>query len=226
MSRHPSSRTLMLVLGLVMSAVGLVAAEAAETSKTIKKCQDATGRWHYGDTASAACATSKITVMSDEGVTKKVIAAPPTEQELREREANQEAQEAAKKKADDQAKKDALLLSSYGVEDDITYIRDRKIAQIEATIKASEQTLTPLRAALARMEAQVAGEGKSGKPDETALKNIEMTKAQIARHEAAIADKRKEQAAIRVEYDQDLARYRELKKQPQNKAPVATTVKK
>lgn len=226
MSRHPSSRTLMLVLGLTMSAFGLVAAEGAETGKTIKKCQDATGRWHYGDTASAACATSKITVMSDEGVTKRVIAAPPTEQELREREANQEAQEAAKKKADDQAKKDALLLSSYGVEDDITYIRDRKIAQIEATIKASEQTLAPLRAALTRMEAQVADDGKSGKPDETAVKNIEMTKAQIARHEAAIADKRKEQAAIRMEYDQDLARYRELKKQPQNKAPVATTVKK
>jgi hypothetical protein len=226
MSRHPSSRTLMLIIGLAMSAFGPVAAEAAQTNKTIKKCQDATGRWHYGDTASAACATSKITVLNDEGITKKVIAAPPTEQELREREANQEALEAAKKKADDQAKKDALLLSSYGVEDDITYIRDRKIAQIEATIKASEQTLAPLRAALARMEAQVTDESKAGKPDQAAMKNIELTKAQIARHEAAIADKRKEQEAIRKEYDQDLARYRELKKQPQNKTPAAATVKK
>lgn len=215
----------MLVLGLAMSVFGLVTAAGAETGKTIKKCQDATGRWHYGDTASAACATSKITVISDEGITKKVIAAPPTEQELKEREANKEALEAAQKKADDQAKKDALLLSSYGVEDDITYIRDRKIAQIEATIKASEQTLAPLRAALARMEAQVADENKSGKPDATAVKNVELTKAQIARHEAAIADKRKEQEATRKEYDQDLARYRELKKQQTNKTPAAATVK-
>lgn len=219
MPRHPSSRTLILVLSLAVSAVGLQAAHAAQT---IKKCQDATGRWHYGDTASAACATSKITVMSDEGITKKVIAAPPTEQELKEREANKEALDTAQKKAEDQAKKDALLLSSYGVEDDITYIRDRKIAQVDATIKASEQTLTPLRAALARMEAQLADESKSGKPDATTVKNIDLTKAQIARHEAAIADKRKEQEAIRKEYDQDLARYRELKKQQTNKTPAAT----
>lgn len=222
MLRHPSSRTLILFLSLAVSAAGLQAAQAAQT---IKKCQDATGRWHYGDTASAACATSKITVISDEGITKKVIAAPPTEQELKEREANKEALEAAQKKADDQAKKDALLLSSYGVEDDITYIRDRKIAQIEASIKANEQTLAPLRAALARMEAQVADENKSGKPDATAVKNVELTKAQIARHEAAIADKRKEQEATRKEYDQDLARYRELKKQQTNKTPAAATVK-
>ena len=223
MLQNPLFRTLALALGLALSAFG---PQTAQANQTIKKCQDATGRWHYGDTAAADCARSKVTVMTDEGVTKKVIAAPPTEQELKEREANKEALEAAQKKADDQAKKDALLLSSYGVEEDITYIRDRKIAQIEASIKASEQTLTPLRAALTRMQAQVADESKSGKPDETAVKNVEMTKAQIARHEAAIADKRKEQAAIRVEYDQDLARYRELKKQPQNKAPAAATVKK
>jgi len=225
MLHNPLSRTpsLVFALGLALSALG---AQAAPLGQTIKKCQDPTGRWHYGDSAAEECAKSKITVMTDEGVTKKVIAAPPTEQELKEREANKEAQETAQKKADEQAKKDALLLSSYGVEDDITYVRDRKIAQVEAFIKASEQTLTPMRAALARMEAQVADESKSGKPDETTVKNIELTKAQIARHEAAIADKHKEQEAIRAEYDQDLARYRELKKQQTNKAPAAATVKK
>ncbi len=222
MLQNPLFRTSALALGLALLSVGVQAAPAAQT---IKKCQDPTGRWHYGDTASEACAKSKITVMSDEGVTKKVVAAPPTEQELKEREANKEAEEAARKKADEQAKKDALLLSSYGMEDDITYVRDRKIAQLDATIKASEQTLKPLRAALARMEAQLADENKSGKPDATTMKNIEMTKAQIARHEAAIADKHKEQDAIRVEYDQDLARYRELKKQPQNKLPAASVKK-
>ena len=222
MLRNPSSRTLILAICLALSAFG---PQTVLAGQTIKKCQDATGRWHYGDTAAEECAKSKITVMNDEGITKKVIAAPLTEQELKEHEANKEAEAVAQKQAQEQAKKDALLLSSYGVENDITYIRDRKIAQIEASIKASEQTLTPLRAALARMEAQVADESKSGKADETAVKNIELTKAQITRHEAAIADKHKEQDAIRVEYDQDLARYRELKKQQQSKAPAAAAKK-
>jgi len=198
----------MLALGLSLPAFSAHATKGI----TIKKCQDATGMWHYGDTAADECAKSKITVMTEEGTTKKVIAAPPTEEELRQRAAHQEAEDAARQKAEEQAKKDALLLSTYGGENDITYIRDRKIAQIESTIKASEDTLKSLRAALSRMEAQAASEPKGGKDDKTVLKNIEMTRAQIARHESLIADKRQEQEAMRKQYAEELVRYREIKK--------------
>ncbi|MHB8535369.1 MAG: hypothetical protein ACYDBW_07985 [Sulfuricaulis sp.] len=202
----------MLALGLSLPAINAL---AAPPGMTIKKCQDATGLWHYGDTAADECAKSKITVMTEEGTTKKVIAAPPTEEELKERAAHQEATDAARAKAEDQAKKDALLLATYGGENDITYIRDRKIAQIESTIKASEDTLKSLRAALGRMEAQATSQTKDGKgkADKVALKNIEQTRAQIARHESLIADKRQEQEAMRKQYAGELARYREIKKQ-------------
>ena len=40
-----------------------------------------------------------------------------------------------------------------------------------------------------------------------------MTRAQIARHESLIADKRQEQEAMRKQYAAELERYRELKKQ-------------
>ena len=206
----------LLALGLLLTAGGAHAA-AGKTS-SIKKCQDATGKWHYGDTAAEECAKSKVTVISEKGTTKSVIAAPPTEKELKEREAQRESIEAEQARAAEQQRKDALLLSTYGVEEDIVYIRDRKIAQIETSIKASEQTLKPLRAALARMEAQAAEDGKDPKTAETAKKNIEMTQAQIARHEAAIALKRQEQETLRQQYAAELERYRELKK----KAPTTT----
>src|SRR4030067_3391439 len=206
----------LLALGLLLTVSGAHAA----TGKTsaIKKRQEATGMWHYGDTAAEECAKSKVTVISKKGTTKTVIAAPPTEKELKEREAQRESIEAEQARAAEQRRKDALLLSTYGVEEDIVYIRDRKIAQIEASIKASEQTLKPLRAALARMEAQAAEDGKDPKTAETAKKNIEMTQAQIARHEAAIALKRQEQETLRQQYAAELERYRELKK----KAPTTT----
>ncbi len=213
----------LLVLGFLLPAIG---AHAADTGPTIKKCKDATGQWHYGDSAAQECAKSKITVMSEEGTTKKVIAAPPTEQELKEREARQETEAAEQQRAVDQAKKDALLLSTYGGEDDINYIRDRKIAQIETSIKASEETLKTLRAALVRMEAQAADEGKGDKAaDQSALKNIEQSKKQIARHEGVVAEKRMEQEALRKQYANEMERYREIKKTQTTKAP-ATTVKK
>jgi uncharacterized protein involved in exopolysaccharide biosynthesis len=107
------------------------------------------------------------------------------------------------------------------VEDDIIYIRDRKIAQIESSIKASEETLKSLRAALARMEAQAAEEGKGNKAvDSSTVKNIEQTKKQIARHEGVIADKRLEQEALRKQYAGEMERYRELKKTQASKAPA------
>ena len=116
-----------------------------------------------------------------------------------------------------------MLLSTYGVEDDIIYIRDRKIAQIESSIKASEETLKPLRAALSRMEAQAADEGKDAKAADTTAKNIEQTRGQIARHEGAIAVKRQEQEALRNQYARELERYRELKKKsPSSSSPAAT----
>lgn len=203
----------LLALGFLLSFAG---AHAADTGPTIKKCKDTAGRWHYGDTAAEECAKSKVTVMSDEGTTKKVIAAPPTEQELKEREAQRETIEAEQARAAERARKDTLLLSTYGVEDDIIYIRDRKIAQIEASIKASEETMKPLRAALTRMEAQAADESKDATAAEATAKNIEMTRSQIARHEAAIAVKRQEQETLRKQYTEELERYRELKK----KAPA------
>jgi hypothetical protein len=210
MSRNKFVFAYILALGLCLPVLGL---HAASGPTTIKKCKDATGQWHYGDSAAQECAKSKITVMSDEGTTKKVIAAPPTEQELKEREAHQETEAAEKQRAADQAKKDALLLSTYGGEDDIIYIRDRKIAQIESSIKASEETLKNLRAALVRMEAQATDEGKGDKAaDQSTVKNIEQTKKQIARHEGVVAEKRKEQEALRKQYADEMERYREIKK--------------
>jgi len=218
MSRNKSVHVFILTLGLCLPMTGIHAA----SGPTIKKCKDATGQWHYGDSAAQECAKSKITVMSDEGTTKKVIAAPPTAEELKEHEARQETETSEKQRATDQAKKDAVLLSTYGGEDDINYIRDRKIAQIETSIKASEETLKNLRAALVRMEAQAADEGKGDKAaDQSTVKNIEQTRKQIARHEGVVAEKRKEQEALRKQYADETERYREIKKNQAARAPAA-----
>lgn len=219
MLQKKSVYTLILALSLTLPVIG---ARAADTSKSIKKCRDATGQWHYGDTAADECAKSKITVITEQGTTKKVIAAPPTEQELKESEARRETEAVEHKKAEEQTKKDALLLSTYSVESDIFYIRDRKIAQVEAQIKASEETLKSLRAALTRMEAQAVDESKGGKEgaDKSTAKNIEQTQAQILRHEAVIAAKRKDQEELRQQYAKELERYREIKKGQAAKSPA------
>jgi len=113
---------------------------------------------------------------------------------------------------EEQARRDALLLSTYGHENDILYVRDRKLEQTESSISASKETLKSLRATLERLEKQAAQEQRGGRAvAEDTSTNIERSKAQIERHEAAIAAKRQEQENLKVQYEAELKRYRELK---------------
>lgn len=202
--------SILLLLGF---ALPLSVTAAEPKGKLIKKCQDGAGKWHYGDNADAACAKSKVTEISQEGVKKKEVAAPLTEQELKDRELRKDEIEREQKQTEEQKRRDGLLLATYGHEDDIGYTRDRKLAQLESSIKASEETIKSLRALLTRLEAQATEDSRGGKaaPPETA-KNIAQTKNQIASHEAVVQGKRQEQEAVRKQAVADLARYRELKK--------------
>lgn len=208
----------LLALATAFAAVSAHGAPADETKAKIKKCQDATGRWHYGDTAADECARSKVTLISDQGVKRKEIAPPLTEAELKKREADQTAEQKAK----EQAKRDEILLSTYAHEADIVYVRDRKLVQLEQSIKASQETVDSLRAALARQETQAAAEQKSGSVSEQTAKTVAQTRAQVEKHEAAIAQKRKEQETLKTQAEADLDRYRELKGGPRRAAAPAT----
>jgi len=207
------SRVFSALCVLVTMAIVPAAFAAQQGGSKIKKCQDATGKWHYGDTAADECAQSKIEVMSEQGIKKKEIAAPPTESELRDREARRAEEERRKLSEEEQKKRDALLLTSYGHENDILFVRDRKLAQLESQIKATQGTLTSLNGVLKRLEKQAEDDQKGGKPvAEQTKKHLEQTKHQIANRESEIAAKRAEQEQIRKQSEEDLTRYRELKR--------------
>jgi hypothetical protein len=203
-----------LFLATFVSLLSAPAFAAEDKGGKIKKCQDATGKWHYGDTAAVECARSKVVEMSEKGMTRKEIAAPLTEEELKRRAEMKDEESRKQLEAEERKRADQILLATYGHEDDIKLVRDRKLAQLEATIKSSTDTLKPLNKTLERLEAQAADEAKAGKPSAQTAKGIESTRAQIAKHEAAIVTKRQEQEQIRKQSEADLARYRELKKAP------------
>lgn len=208
----------------VVLTLGLAAPTAGVHAAKIKKCQDAEGKWHYGDRAAAACKRSEIIELSNQGLRTRVIDAPLTEEELQNRAKDQAEAEAERKRAAEQARRDRQLLATYGHENDIIFIRDRKLAQIESTIAATTETVKPLRAALERMKAEAAEiTAKGRKVPQQFTTQILKTRQQITRHEAAIAQRRKEQDAIRQQADADLQRYRELKADPAHSSASTTT---
>lgn len=208
--RH-DKHSLRLLTAMIVALLGAHNASAADKAQRIQKCQDAKGVWHYGDTADEECAKSKITVINQQGVRVKEVAAPPTEAELAEQERNRTAIEAEKRRMREQEMKDQQLLAIYGHEDDIALVRDRKLADIHAQIKGTQATLETLNKSLERMQAQAAAEKRAGRPIEQNEKDIAKTQAQIEKHNAALQKREAEKAVVLKQYETDLARYRELK---------------
>lgn len=212
MTARPAYSITCALLATLLAGVAAPAAQAADKGgNTIKKCQDAAGRWHYGDEAEA-CEQSKVVEMNSRGITVKEIAAPPTQAELRAREANKAELERQKKIKEDTERRDRQLLATYGHEDDIALTRDRKLSELDSQVRASEHTLKSLRSSLKRTEAVATEESKGGgAPSAQTAKQLEGLNAQIARHQDFVEQKKKEKDVIRAQADSDLKRYQELK---------------
>lgn len=208
---------------LVAVFTATLPAAAAEKSARIKKCQDSAGKWHYGDSADEECARSKVIELDMRGIQRKEIAAPLTAAELKAREQNRERDEQARKQLEDQQRRDQQLLATYALEEDIVLTRDRKISDIEAQIRASQETLKSLRTSLARLQTQAAEEQRTSKQvtPQTA-KTISNNEAQIAKHEAHVDKMKKDQETMRAQYQAELERFRELKRKPLPASPAAT----
>jgi len=221
MIRNLSIFTLLFVS--LFAATLPVSAADDKKGPRIKKCQDAAGKWHYGDSADEACARSKVIELDTRGIQRKEIAAPLTEAELKAREQNRERDEQARKHIEEQQRRDQQLLATYAIEDDIILTRDRKINDIEAQIRASQETLKSLRTSLARLQAQAAEELRTGKQvtPQTA-KTISNNEAQIAKHETHVGKMKKDQETMRAQYKTELERFRELKRKPLPASPAAT----
>lgn len=209
MARHAITVS---ALVLALLAAGPTLAADPKGPARIKKCQDAQGRWHYGDEAADACAQSKVIELDSRGNKRKEIAAPLTEDELKARATEREEAEKAKKAAALQKRRDEQLLATYTVEEDIIMSRDRKLADIDAQVKSGEATLASLQKSLDRVRAQAADEQRGGKPvSEQTAKTIAANESQVAKHQARIDELRAEQERTRIQFQTDLDRFRELK---------------
>ncbi len=205
-------------LGLVSATLDTADAAPPAAKAKIKKCQDAAGKWHYGDTADEQCSQSKVIEINKRGIETKEIAAPLTEEERKAKELEQAEQEKAAQLAVERKRKDKILLSTYTSEADITAMRDRKLAEIDVQIRGSQATLKNQQDALARLQAKAKAEGGGGKPtSEQTLTAVSKTEATIAKQQAFIQAKQQEQETIKQQFQADLERYRQLKTRPAEK---------
>lgn len=174
----------------------------------IEKCQDELGNWHYGDSAAAACAESKITVLDNKGVKVKEIDRPPSHEEL-------EAREAEKKRLQEQAlyeKERAIarqrILRVYPDEASILRARDQRIEGLDKNIALNEQLLGELRLRKKKLDdAPVPKDEKAKKRQDRQKSNVQY---QIDEYSGSISKLREDREKVQKKYATILEEFYDL----------------
>jgi hypothetical protein len=195
-------------------AVGLIALSlAARAAPPVNSCVTADGRTPlYGDdVARGACSKSEpIRELNPDGSPKKLIPAPPTPEQKKQREEEQKQLIECGRLNHEQRHKDEALMDRFPSEDDLQDARYRELGDQVRVADGASQRLKQLmveRADLKR-EAKFYDPPHQMPPD---LKSDREVNDKLAQNELRIIVKAAHEIQrINDKYDADLKRYREL----------------
>lgn len=151
-------------------------------------------------------------LVSDHGLTRAQTEPARSAEELRaEREAAAEAAE-ARRRAEEQARRDRILLDTFPTEDDVLLARDAKLTNLDLQIQLTESRVEKLDHNLNALIREAARLERMGKAVPEGLsRDIGQVREQVARQEAYIAAKQEEKQALREEYAGYLERVRAIR---------------
>ena len=180
---------------LLLMLVGFSTSSAA----SMKKCQDADGNWHYGDSAVKACQNSKITTLTKRGFIDTEQGPPKTPKQRREE--LQQAELLAEKEAQEKAlANDRLrILSIYEAESDIDRQRDNQLNAVESKMDVHGAYIKGMEARITRFETKL-----EQIKTPLAIKNM---KTKIAQAKVRMADSVTEREALAVNRDEIILRF-------------------
>ncbi|MGE5467872.1 MAG: hypothetical protein ACM3Y9_10655 [Ignavibacteria bacterium] len=183
--------------------VGLALPAAARTIC----CTDKTGHRVCGDTLPMECEDRAYKEFGAKGV--RSVEAPLTAEQKAEREA-----EAARKKEQDriaaeQRRKDRALLNTYGSEKDIDLLRDRAVADLEASGKQTQDKYNAAMKRKAQLEKELEFYVKKPVPPDLKAQ-IKDNETEIEAQKKSIEERKKDIEATRARFEEDRRRYREL----------------
>ena len=206
-------RTVCAIL-LVVAAIALPSIGSAQ--KTYK-WTDENGVVQYGDKVPPEYADRDRVLLNDQGVRVGSEEGEITPEEAAAKKAREDAAEADRKAREDIARHDRMLLETYISVADIEDLRNRRLELVESQIKLTEVYLNNLRKRLVDLQADASNfkpystkEGAPQIPENLAL-DISRTTASIALYEQNLARTRANQAALKESFNDDIARFRELK---------------
>ena len=192
------------VLAMLATAFALAPAAAAQQ---LYKWTDEKGVVHYTDKAPDARGG---TVLDKQGRPVRTIEAPPTPEQARAREVDEERQRATAKDRETAARRDRALLSSFTTEAEIDLARARASATFETQIQSAQAYLGQLTKRKKDIDARKARFGDKPIPPQLEHESAGVD-SEYAKNSDLVAQKKRELAQVIAKYDADKQRWRELK---------------
>jgi len=211
-------------LWLRVAAVGLVAAAAMPLASAAQNGSSSgpapTYRWvddkgvvHYGDSVPTEYSHNERSVLNGQGVEVGHVEGGkiPAEQAARAR-----ADEIARQ----QDQHDQFLLTTYLSTKDIEQLRDERLAEMDAQIRAATSYIDTLGGRLSALAERAmifkpySGEPTARRMPDDLAEDLVHTANEVRNQRLALDAKRREQLDTRAQFEGDIQRYRELTTRP------------
>ena len=180
----------------------------------VYKWVDEEGKVHYGDSVPPEFSARERKKINEQGRTIKVFEAAKTPEEIAENKRLEALRLGQVKEAEAQARKDNVLLATYFSEADLLKTRDSRLASLEGLIQLTHRRIRSMNHRIKQLTEDAADFERSGKPvPEMLSRQIENIRTQTIENESFILEKKAEQDEIRMEFDKDIKRFRDLKKE-------------
>jgi hypothetical protein len=204
---------LLLPALLVALCAGLAHAQSGKDKTKLYRWVDKDGQVHYGDRVPPEYAEQDRDILNRQGV--------PIAREQGLITAEEAAEQAAIEKAarDEQKRKlrDRVLLQTYQSVRELEVLRDNRLELVDAQLTIQEQSLANLRAQRIQLQkhasryAPVNKDPKALPLPEEIASDLTRATSDIATQEANLIKRREERESIRLTFEADIKRYKELR---------------
>jgi len=207
--RRGRERDILLSLVALCAAVAAAAANSPTTPSQTYRWTDDKGVVHYGDSVPSEYSGKERSLLNGQGVEVQHVEGHKSGAELVQ-------QTKAEELVRQRAQHDQTLLSTYVSAKDIEALRDERMAQIDGQLKASSTYIESLSTRLGALQERAmqfkpySSEPNARRmPDELA-EELVRTANEARNQRNALDAKRAEEADIRVQFEADIQRFREL----------------
>ncbi len=182
------------------------------------KWVDENGQIHYSDRIPSRYLGGKYSKLNDQGVTLSTSNAIKTKKELSEEQKLRRIKAEENKKrliiSRKKALRDRVLLYTFTTENDLILARDARLDAIDSQISLANTLIRNDKIKLSTAKGRItAVEKRNQKAPENFYKKVAFVKQQINNNQIYIKEKSVERQKILDAFDEDISRFRQLKKE-------------